>query len=36
MGETIEQCCGHFRIAKNAGPFTEAQVSGDDGFDLVG
>jgi hypothetical protein len=30
MGETIEQCCGHFGIAKDAGPFTEAQVGGDD------
>ena len=30
MCETIEQCCGHFGIAKDAGPFTEAQVGGDD------
>ena len=30
MGETIEQCCGHFGIAKDAGPFAEAQVGGDD------
>lgn len=30
MCETIEQCCVHFGIAKDAGPFTEAQVGGDD------
>ena len=30
MGETIEKCGGHFRVAKDAGPFAEAQVGGDD------
>ena len=30
MGEAIEQRSRHFGIAKHAGPFAEAQVSGDD------
>ena len=30
MGEAIEQCCGHFRIAEDRGPFAEAQIGGDD------
>ena len=31
MGETIEKRCCHFGVAKDARPFTEAQVGGDDG-----
>ena len=30
MGEAIEQGGGHLCVAKNAGPFAEAQVGGDD------
>ena len=30
MGEVIEKCGGHFRVAKDARPITEAQVGGDD------
>ena len=30
MGKPIEQCRGHLCIAEHAGPFTEAEVGGDD------
>jgi hypothetical protein len=30
MGEAIEQCGGHFRIAEDAWPFAEGEVGGDD------
>ena len=30
VGETIEQGGGHFSVAKNRGPFTEAEVGCDD------
>lgn len=30
VGEPIEKCGGHLGIAEDAGPFTEAQVGGDD------
>ena len=30
MGETVEQCSGHLGIAKDRGPFAEAEVGGDD------
>jgi len=36
MGEAIEQCGGHFRIAEHAGPFAEAQVGGDDDTGALG
>jgi hypothetical protein len=30
MREAVEQGCGHFGIAKNARPFTEGEIRGDD------
>ena len=30
MCEPVEQGCGHLGITEDAGPFTEAQVGGDD------
>ena len=30
MGETVEQCGRHLRIAKDAWPFTECKIGGDD------
>ena len=30
MGKPIEQCCRHFGIAKDAGPFAEAQIGRND------
>ena len=30
MGKPIEERGGHLRIAENDGPFTEAEVGGDD------
>jgi hypothetical protein len=30
MGEAIEQPGCHFGVAKDAGPFAEAEISGDD------
>src|SRR5690554_2113548 len=30
VGEAIEERCGHFGIAEDASPFTEAEVGGDD------
>lgn len=30
IGELIEQRCRHLGIAKDRGPFAEAEVSGDD------
>jgi hypothetical protein len=29
-GQPVQQCRGHLRVAKHAGPFREAQVGGDD------
>ena len=30
MGESVQQCRGHLRIAEDIGPLREAQVSRDD------
>ena len=30
MGQSVQQGCGHLGITEDAGPFTEAQVGGDD------
>ena len=30
MGEAVEQCRCHFGVAKDRGPFAEAEVGGDD------
>ena len=30
MCETIEQCGGHFCVAKDGGPFTKAKIGRDD------
>jgi hypothetical protein len=30
MGEAVEQCGGHFGIAKDLDPFPEGQIGGDD------
>ena len=30
MSEAIEQCCGHFGIAKNTRPFPEGEICRDD------
>ena len=30
VGEAVEECRGHLGIAEYAGPFTEAEVGGDD------
>ena len=36
MGETVEQGCGHLRIAEHGRPFSEGQIRGDgDRRDLV-
>ena len=30
MGQAIQQCGGHFGVAKHTDPFTKAQIGGDD------
>ena len=35
MRQTVEQCCCHLGITKHIGPFTEAQVGGDDDTGLL-
>jgi hypothetical protein len=29
MGQPVEECCRHFGVAKDAGPFAKGKISGD-------